>query len=181
MTEESISPLGVHVAGSFNSFSPTATTMSEISTGVYRAEIEVAENEQVFFKFINGTDFTEAESVPFECGVDDGFGSYNRTVTTGTSSVTMPSVCFSSCAPCFMRVADMGVMPMQVYPNPTRDLVRVFSNQQMNSLVVVDARGALVYAVSNVGSTHSIDTQAWSSGMYHVITEDAQTVRFIKE
>ena len=181
MTEESISPLGVHVAGSFNSFSPTATAMSEISTGVYRAEIEVAENEQVFFKFINGTEFTAAEVVPFECGVEDGFGGYNRTVTTNTSSVTVPSVCFSSCAPCFMGVNGASMNAPVVYPNPARDQVRVSSDKALGNLTVVDARGSVVYSTLQAGFTHAIDTQLWSSGIYHVLTDGGPAVRFIKE
>jgi hypothetical protein len=181
MTEVTISPLGVHVAGSFNNFSPTANAMEEISPAVFRTTVEVAENEQVFFKFINGNDFAGAETVPFECGTDDGFGGYNRSVTTNTSDVTMPTVCFSSCAPCFMGVNDAQMDAPVVYPNPAREQVRVSSDKALGNLTVVDARGSVVYSVLQAGSTHTIDTQLWSSGIYHVSTEGAQAVRFIKE
>ena len=181
MTDVTISPLGVHVAGSFNNFSPTANAMEEISPAVYRTTVEVAENEQVLFKFINGNDFAGAETVPFECGIDDGFGGYNRSVTTNTNNVTMPTVCFSSCAPCFMGVNDARMDAPNVYPNPARDQVRVSSDTVLGNLIVVDARGSVVYSTLQSGFTHTIDTQVWSSGIYHVITEGAQAVRFIKE
>jgi len=181
MTEVTISPMGVHVAGSFNNFSPTATSMEEISPAVYRTTVEVGQNEQVFFKFINGDTFTNAESVPFECGVDDGFGGFNRTVTTNTNDVTMPTVCFSSCAPCFMGVNDSSMDAPVVYPNPAREQVRISSEKPLGNLRVLDAQGSVVYSNSNTGSTHTIETQVWSSGIYHVITEGAQAVRFIKE
>jgi len=181
MTEETVSPLGVHVAGTFNGFSPTATPMVEISPAVYSTTIEVGQNEQVLFKFINGTEFINAEVVPFECGTDDGFGGYNRSVTTNTNNVNMPTVCFSSCAPCFMGVNDAQMNAPVVYPNPARDQVRVSSDKALGNLTVVDARGSVVYSTLQAGSTHTIDTQLWSSGIYHVITEGSQAVRFIKE
>ena len=181
MTEVTISPLGVHVAGTFNDFSPTATPMEEISAGVFSATVEVGQNEQVFFKFINGDTFANAETVPFECGTDDGFGGYNRSVTTNTTDVTMPTVCFSSCAPCFMGVNDASMNAPVVYPNPAREQVRVSSDKSLGNLTVVDARGSVVYTIAQAGLTHTIDTQLWSSGIYHVITDGAQAVRFIKE
>ena len=181
MTEVTVSPLGVHVAGTFNGFSPTDTPMEEISPAVYSATVEVGQNEQVLFKFINGTDFINAEVVPFECGTEDGFGGYNRSVTTNTNNVNMPTVCFSSCAPCFMAVNETRMDAPMVYPNPARDQVRVSSDKALGNLTVVDARGSVVYSTLQAGFTHTIDTQVWSSGIYHVITEGAQAVRFIKE
>jgi hypothetical protein len=181
MTEVTISPMGVHVAGSFNNFSPTATPMEEISPAVYRTTVEVGQNEQVFFKFINGDTFTNAEVVPFECGTDDGFGGYNRSVTTNTNNVTMPTVCFSSCAPCFMGVNDSSMDAPVVYPNPAREQVRISSEKSLGNLRVLDAQGSVVYSNLNTGSTHTIETQLWSSGIYHVLTDGTQAVRFIKE
>ena len=181
MTEVTISPMGVHVAGSFNNFSPTATPMEEISPAVYRTTIEVGQNEQVFFKFINGDTFTNAEVVPFECGTDDGFGGYNRSVTTNTNDVTMPTVCFSSCAPCFMGVNDSSMDAPVVYPNPAREQVRISSEKPLGNLRVLDAQGSVVYSNSNTGSTHTIETQLWRSGIYHVLTDGTHAVRFIKE
>jgi hypothetical protein len=181
MTDVTISPMGVHVAGTFNSFSQTAKLMEEISPAVFRTTVVVGQNEQVFFKFINGDAFTNAEMVPFECGVDDGFGGFNRTVTTNTGNVTMPTVCFSSCAPCSMGVDDVTGSQLSVYPNPARELVRITSAAPLKNAVVVDARGAVVYSFSNAGSTQVIDTSTWSAGIYHVLTDGNASVRFVKE
>lgn len=181
MTEVTVSGLGVHVAGTWNNFSPTSTLMEEVGPALYRATVEVGQNEQVFFKFINGNDFTAAETVPFECGTEDGFGGYNRSVTTNTNNVNMPTVCFSSCAPCFMAVNEARMDAPVVYPNPARDQVRVSSDKVLGNLTVVDARGSVVYSTLQAGFIHTIDTQVWSSGIYHVITEGSQAVRFIKE
>jgi hypothetical protein len=181
MTEVTISPMGVYVAGTFNNFSPTATMMEEVEPALYRVTVEVGQNEQVFFKFLNGNDFAGTETVPFECGVDDGFGGYNRSVTTNTSDVTMPTVCFSSCAPCFMGVGSLETSAPQVYPNPAREVVRVMSTQPLGTLTVIDSQGKVVYTAMNASNSHLIETQNWSSGIYHVLTEGADAVRFIKE
>jgi hypothetical protein len=181
MTEVTISPLGVHVAGTFNNFSPTATLMEEISPAVYRITVDVAQNEQVLFKFINGNDFDGAESVPFECGTDDGFGGYNRSVTTNDNDITMPSVCFSSCAPCFMGVQLDEVSTPQIYPNPAQEMVRVTCSHPMQSVMVADAQGRIVYTASAVGTTHSIDIDSWSAGVYHLLNFDGGSARFVKQ
>lgn len=180
MTDVTVSPLGVHVAGTFNDFSPSATMMEEISPAVYRVTIVTAQNEQVFFKFINGNDFAGAESVPFECGTDDGFGGYNRSVTTNESDITMPSVCFSSCAPCFMGVAMEAALEPLVFPNPAHETVRVTCAQPMQTITIVDATGRVVYTAGSVGLSHTIDTQSWSNGIYHLLNEEAGSVRFMK-
>jgi hypothetical protein len=51
----------------------------------------------------------------------------------------------------------------------------------LGNLKVADARGSVVYSTLQAGFTHTIDTQVWSSGIYHVITDGAQAVLFIKE
>jgi hypothetical protein len=181
MTEVTISPLGVHVAGTFNNFSPSATMMEEISPAVYRVTVEIAQNEQVFFKFINGNDFAGAETVPFECGTDDGFGGYNRSVTSNENDITMPSVCFSSCAPCFMGVQlDEQISP-RVFPNPAQELLNITCLRPMKTIMVTDARGKVVYSAFGIGSTHVIDTHSWSSGVYHLMNSDGGSVRFVKQ
>jgi len=155
--------------------------MEEVEPSLYRVTVEVGQNEQVFFKFLNGNDFAGAETVPFECGIDDGFGGYNRSVTTNTNDVTMPTVCFSSCAPCFMGVGSLEVSAPLVYPNPARETVRVMSARPLGTLSVIDSQGKVVYTAMNVSNSHLIETQSWSSGIYHVLTEGADAVRFIKE
>ena len=80
-----------------------------------------------------------------------------------------------------MGVNDARMDAPNVYPNPARDQVRVSSDKALGNLTVVDARGSVVYSTLQAGSTHTIDTQVWSSGIYHVITDGAQAVRFIKE
>jgi len=107
MQDEVVNSSGVHLAGSFNGFSATATPMSLQSGTTYTATVSIPSNTQITYKYLNGNEFTFVETVPFECGVDDGFGGYNRNYNVGGSNVTLPEVCFSSCANCVVSVGQL--------------------------------------------------------------------------
>lgn len=100
MSNQTVGIEGVHVAGSFNSFSTTATPMSPIGGGVYSATISVPANSSHTYKFINGNTFGGVESVPSVCGTDDGFGGNNRNVSVTTSNRTLATICFGQCIDC---------------------------------------------------------------------------------
>jgi hypothetical protein len=89
----------VQVRGTFNGWNDTPTAMTdEDQDGIFSVTVEVEENSEQIFKFI--TDGANYESVPSECGVDDGFGGYNRTFQMGTedASYTAP---FGGCPATF--------------------------------------------------------------------------------
>ncbi|MFN5620635.1 MAG: T9SS type A sorting domain-containing protein [Flavobacteriales bacterium] len=178
MSQQTVNAAGVYVAGTFNGFSASATQMQEISPAIYRSVITVGQNEQQFFKFLNGPDFAFAESVPFECGVDDGFGGYNRTVTTNQNNITMPEVCFGYCAGCAIQVDETEGSAMSVYPNPTDGLITI-EHKNPASLSVFNAMGELVIQIKQPSARVQFDTQAWSAGLYHVVLENGTTTTFI--
>jgi len=103
---------GIHVAGSFNGFTPEA--MTDEGGGQYSYTAVVAEGSTVLWKYINGTTFDdEVESVPEDCGQDDGFGGFNRVLVMPSNDVTNGPVCFSSCEACPTEV------PCETpYPSP---------------------------------------------------------------
>ena len=119
MFEQFVDPNGVHLAGSFNGFSPTATPMTDAGNGIYEANLNVPQNSQITFKYINGNNFATSETVPFECGEEDGFGGYNRFYNTTTSAVSLNPVCFSSCDPCVIdNINEVLKTELKVGPNP---------------------------------------------------------------
>jgi hypothetical protein len=176
-----VSPMGVHVAGSFNNFSPTATMMEGVLPGLFSVTVEVAQNQQIQYKFLNGNSFDGEESVPFECGVDNGFGGYNRTITTDTSDVSLPVVCFSSCSNCVLSVGEQEVNVVNVYPNPAREFVTITAQESIQSLDVYDAYGRIVYTQTNLGNVHTIDTSLLAKGMYHLHLNGVVSQRLIVE
>jgi len=105
MSQQTVSPNGVHVAGSFNGWSTIATTMTLSSGSLYTATVNVNTGSVIEYKFINGNAWGAGEeTVPAACGVDNGSGGYNRQVTVGTTNLTLPLVCFSQCGPCSSSV-----------------------------------------------------------------------------
>lgn len=178
MSQQTVNASGVYVAGTFNGFSASSTQMQEISPSIYRAVVTVEQNQQQFFKFLNGPDFTFAETVPFECGVDDGFGGYNRTVVVNQNNITMPEVCFGYCAGCAIQVAEVEKNSLFVFPNPADGLIQI-QTALPAVLNVYNAQGGLVVQVKQQTTRVQLDVQDWSAGLYHVVAENGGTTSFI--
>lgn len=100
MSNVTVSPNGVHLVGSFNGFNTTANPMAPIGGGVYSATVIVPANSSHTYKFLNDNSFAGVENVPSVCGTDDGFGGNNRNVSAGTTTRTLPTICFAQCIDC---------------------------------------------------------------------------------
>jgi hypothetical protein len=81
----------VGASGTFNNWAdpPTTILTDENSDGIYTVTIDVEQNQSgespLKFKFrVNGA----WESVPSACGLDDGFGGYNRAIEILTAPVS---------------------------------------------------------------------------------------------
>jgi Secretion system C-terminal sorting domain len=133
--------------------------------------ITLPANTQVLYKFLNGSDFAGVETVPFECGVNDGFGGFNRTLNLNAADVVVPEVCFGSCVDCPISVDETNADLFSVYPNPARDQFMIqLGGNQANNLMIFDATGR---EVTNEKITTSgvltIQTNTWESGLYKVV------------
>jgi hypothetical protein len=168
MSEQTVSEDGVHVAGSFNGFSADASEMTLVSPGVYSFTANVPVSTQITFKYINGADFAFVETVPFECGVNDGFGGFNRTAVVGTSPLLLDEVCFGSCADCALNVGDVQAELPLIFPNPSSENLWINPGAAGSALAVIyDSTGRLVATVPGNGSaTRQLDVSTWSSGIY---------------
>ncbi|MBN1340484.1 MAG: T9SS type A sorting domain-containing protein [Bacteroidales bacterium] len=107
MSEQTVSPNGVHIAGSFQGWNPGSTEMTDMGNGLYSHTITLSAGEYVEYKYINGNDWTGEEQVPAACGVSNGVGGYNRFYTVPNANTTLNEVCFGSCNPC-------GYIPVEV-------------------------------------------------------------------
>lgn len=95
MSGETVSPNGVHIAGSFNGNDPAATPMASIGLGVYQATVEVAQGSTMSYRFVNGNTAPGEEVLPPACETA-GY----RTYMVGTSDEVLPVVCFEACEAC---------------------------------------------------------------------------------
>ncbi len=99
-TQESVSVNGVHIAGSFQGWSPGANPLSDDDgDGIWEAVLPVAPGD-VQFKFINGNDWSgngdgnvDNELVIGECAAE---GSDNRLLSVGTEDLVY-AVCYNLC------------------------------------------------------------------------------------
>ncbi|MEZ5199277.1 MAG: hypothetical protein R2764_23715 [Bacteroidales bacterium] len=103
MSNETVSGNGVHVAGTFNNWTPGATPMTPIGNDIYSVTLTLGEGEYHEYKFINGNAWGGDESVPPGCANNN-----NRYYTVPSSPATLPAVCFGSCDPC-TSVTDINV------------------------------------------------------------------------
>lgn len=94
-----LSPAGLHVAGSFQGWSPGSTSMVDQGEGIWTVSFEANAGTVVDYKFVNGTNWSSGESVPEGCGNGDGFGGYNRQIVVAGPDVFGPH-CFGACAAC---------------------------------------------------------------------------------
>jgi len=170
MSQQVVSADGVFIAGTFNSFSPTATEMEMVSPGIYEAAVEVAENSVTEYKFLNGPDFAFVETVPFSCGVNDGFGGFNRSITVDLTDVDLPEVCFSSCVDCTIGVSEQFVDEFSMYPNPADDGVIInLHGTESQTVMVYDATGKLVLNRKINSGNIFLEVNTWETGIYNVV------------
>ena len=99
MSNETVSPNGVHIAGSFQGWDPGATMMTDAGNNIYEYTETFNEGDQIEYKFINGTEWGEDESVPEGCAQNN-----NRYLTVPAQDTTLTAVCFGSCFPCAGQV-----------------------------------------------------------------------------
>jgi hypothetical protein len=99
----------------------------------------------------------------------DGF--INRQIVVeGPASAGV--VCWQTCEPCVVAIEETtSSFDLQVYPNPVIDQLVVNSNnQEAFSVMVYDAKGALIYLVSSKNQSQiSINSSTWNAGIYTVL------------
>ncbi len=109
MSNETVSPDGIHLAGTFQGWNATANPMTDVGDNIYETTVTLLSGTMQEYKFINGNTFDEVENVPEACGIPDGQGGFNRYFTTPVNDTTLGVVCFGSCDPCGPPPVDVDV------------------------------------------------------------------------
>ena len=100
-TQETVSVNGVHIAGSFQGWNPSANALSDDDgDGIWETTLAIAPGD-IQFKFINGNDWSgngdgnvDNELIIGDCAAA---GSDNRLLTVGSEDFVY-AVCYNSCA-----------------------------------------------------------------------------------
>lgn len=106
MSEQTVSPLGVHLAGSFQGWNYGSTPMTNIGNNIYQATVTLTEEDYHTYRFVNGNTKAQSEQVPPACAVGNPFSGYNRFFTVPATNTTLPLVCYASCEPCIPPVTS---------------------------------------------------------------------------
>ena len=103
MQNQTVPAEGVHIAGNFGAdgypdWEPAGIAMSDgDSDDVYTVTLTLTANTDYQFKYINGDEWVENETVPAGCVVPT---TSNRGYTTTGSDATLDEVCFGECSDC---------------------------------------------------------------------------------
>jgi hypothetical protein len=101
MSQQTVSPAGVHLAGTFNGFSSSANPMTLIGNGIYVDTLLLDTSAVVQYKFVNGSGSSAVfENVPSACGQVGGGGFINREISVPNTGGVLPTVCFGECSNC---------------------------------------------------------------------------------
>lgn len=99
---DSISAEGVHIAGGFQSWDPSATLMTDMGNGIYAYTVVLNSGSYQEYKFVNHNTWDGAEQVPAICAT---LG--NRVLNVPDNDTILPAVCFSSCVICNPPMYDV--------------------------------------------------------------------------
>jgi hypothetical protein len=173
MSRETVSPNGIHIAGNFQGWSPSATPMVSQGNGIYTYTTLLDRDSTYQYKFINGNQWGTGfdEAVPAACAQNN-----NRFVVVDTSAITTPLVCFGRCEACGVNVFEAGSLgsAIRMYPNPTNAETHIayeFQTPSDLNVTVYDARGKMVSQIIEkdiTTGTIKLNVQNWSEGIYHV-------------
>jgi hypothetical protein len=134
--------------------------MTEYQPGFYQAVAFINAGETIQYKFVNGGAWTGSETVPTTCGIDDGTGNINRSVTIGNTSLTMDPVCFNECGACIaipMTTVTFSVnMNQQVVDPSGVQIVGSFQNWTLNASPMTNAGNGLYSFTTNIPSGTTI-------------------------
>lgn len=164
-----ISANGVHVAGDFQGWSPSATPMTDANNdGIYEVTINVPANSSIQYKFINGNAWGSDESVPSACVVT---GTWNRGASFAYADTALSPVCFGKCTDCMASI-DEALQNVSLFPNPNRgqfQLARMDASTNVE-VSILDLQGkVLTVAKWNEGDESlSVDLGNFANGVYMV-------------
>jgi len=163
MSNETISPVGVHLVGDFQGWNSSSTPLTAEGGGIYSVTQVIPAGTYQTYKFLNGNTYDGSEIVPEECGVDDGFGGFKRYFTVPASNSELAVVCFSQCGFCtalqsIPLLAGWNSLSSYVMPSET-DIVTLLSDIYPE-LIIIQTMTEFYYPAENTNTIGTWDSQS---------------------
>lgn len=161
-----VSPNGVHVGTSYQSFNPATIYMYSFGSNIHEV-IGYVTNGTYQFKYYNGKTTGNSETVPGACAT-----SGNRSIAV-TKDTVLSDICFSSCAACVgvgVKENTLTEIAFKMYPNPAKDIITLNSKITGSyAIIVFDAKGKQVMLIKDIETeTTQLNIQNLNSGIYFV-------------
>jgi 1,4-alpha-glucan branching enzyme len=163
MALQEVSPDGVHLIGDFQGWDPAATPMATTGGSVYSVELMLEAGTYQTFKYVNGNSFDGAESVPPECGVDDGFGGFKRFVDVPMENSVLDIVCFTLCSTCTQEHAiniPAGWSGLSSWVMPDETDIATLLNEIYPELIILQTMDAMYYPSEGVNTIGTWESQS---------------------
>jgi hypothetical protein len=140
--------------------------------GIYSATVPVLEGTSVYYRFSNGMMASSIETVPTQCGVDNGSSTLVRELYVGNEDYTTTTVCFAECAACVQPyVYETGNTSVQMYPNPASNFITLQGDLLPgSSFRIYDATGALKKSGVCLQNPFVLDVSDLPAGLFFVQT-----------
>ena len=154
MGSATVSTNGIHAAGSFQSWSPSTTALSQVgSTTIYATTVTVNAG-QLEYKFLNGNAWGDDESVPAPVQVGTN-GNSNRWAVI-SQDTTLPAVMFAGSAPAGQKAIQMKVnMALQTVSSDSVHVAGSFQGWDPAKTLMVNFDG-VHRAIAYVSKTDSV-------------------------
>lgn len=95
MTGLTVSPMGVHIAGSFQGWNPGGTPMTAVANNIWEYTTNLLPGTTVQYKFINGNNWgMDENAIPPSCTVNG-----DRQLLVPGQATVLPAVLFNQCNP----------------------------------------------------------------------------------
>jgi hypothetical protein len=151
MSNESVSPDGVHIAGNFQNNDPASTIMYSFGNSVYEYMAYLDPATQIEYKFYNGNTVVTSEIVPSACSQGG-----NRIIALVDSAQILPTVCFGDCVNCSPLITtNIGDNKLFNFaPNPMQDASTLTFNDNAlsHSVSIIDMQGRTVKQINHITS-----------------------------
>ena len=164
MNQQTVSTNGVHIAGNFQGWNPSATAMTDANgDGVYEYTISTFVGEKIEYKFINGNAWGSDESVPVACRVP---GTLNRGDSIANVADTAATVCYALCFNCAGVTFNVDMNQVtQAFTTP--EVNGLWNNWCGNCNPLTDANGDGIWTTTlplPVGTTqeYKFSADAWT-------------------
>lgn len=154
MSLSTVSPLGVHVAGNFQGWDPSATQLfDEDGDNIYEVVLTGDFSGQYEYKFINGNDWGDDEQLSGDCINSN----QNRVFSITSATSVVGPFCYEECGPCIMpvNVNFMVNMANETVSSNGIHLAGSFQGWDPSSTEMLDEDGDGIYEVAleiNIGT-----------------------------